>query len=316
MRKVVVNICIFLGVWGAALYWLDYIVNKGLRTCNYSESCFSDVYNSRVNADVLVLGASTAKMNYSPRVLDSILHINCYNIGMMGWRFHLENMLFNIYLQHNKKPKYVIHDIHSNFLETKIEIPDRKEYVPYANDSTLLRYTEGYDGSFSFAQRKFPLFAYNNNFNYVKMGVKSYFHIGHQPPPMTYKGYYPYLESFDGSFAAYKKIFPNGVEYVINDTLKREFYDYLRHCRDENIKVILVVSPVFYEQTQMVHNIAEIRGVMRQIARDNNIPLLDYTDDTMCFNKDHFINSQHLNIRGSEKFSQKLANDLQPYIHI
>jgi hypothetical protein len=37
---------------------------------------------------------------------------------------------------------------------------------------------------------------------------------------------------------------------------------------------------------------------------------LDYSSDTICNNKKLFYNSQHLNSKGSEIFTKKLAKDL------
>jgi hypothetical protein len=52
-------------------------------------------------------------------------------------------------------------------------------------------------------------------------------------------------------------------------------------------------------------------GVFADFGKKYDIPYLDYSNDTMSFNKVYFYNSTHMNIRGAELFSKKLVMDLK-----
>lgn len=87
--KKLITISILVLIPLAMLQWLSAIVDKGLRNAKMPYSSLNDVYNGRVNADVIMLGSSRAVFHISPHILDSVLQKNTYNIGVNGWSFHL-----------------------------------------------------------------------------------------------------------------------------------------------------------------------------------------------------------------------------------
>ena len=94
------------------LFGLNYVVETGLKKSrSYYYAEWNDIFNSKINADVLICGSSRAYVHLSPKIIDTILHIKSYNIGMNGTQFLMEYDRFRIYLKHNKKPKYVIQTV-------------------------------------------------------------------------------------------------------------------------------------------------------------------------------------------------------------
>jgi hypothetical protein len=316
MKKLFINILLFLCMVLPPLYWLDYVVNKGLRNTYFTKGCLNDIYSGKVNADVLFSGASKTKFQYSPQVFDSALHTNTYNIGVSGWRFHMQWAMFQLYMQHNKKPKYIIQNIDATLLSYQDEFYEADQYMPYAHDTLVQRFTHHLKGAFSIPELYIPLFMYNNHFAYIQEGFKTYFKIGAPLPPLTYKGYIPHPETWDSSFAEFKKSNPDGVLFSFSDTIRKEFTAFLNYCRANDIKVIFAYAPVYYEETKMVRNQADMYALFSSYSKEYNIPIIDYNYDTLCNSKKYFMNSQHLNIEGSEIFSQKLVNDIKPLIHL
>ena len=45
-----------------------------------------------------------------------------------------------------------------------------------------------------------------------------------------------------------------------------------------------------------------------------DIPLIDYSSYSTCLSKDYFYNAEHLNLTGTNLFSEKLAYDLKKII--
>ncbi len=316
MKKLFINIAIFLCIVLPPLYFLDYAVNKGLRNTYFVQGSLNDVYNGKASADVLFCGASKTKFQYSPRIVDSLLHLNSYNIGVSGWPFHMQYAMFQLYLQHNKKPKYIVQNIDAILLNYQDEFYEADQYMPYAHDTIVQKFSHHLKGAFTFSELNMPLFIYNNHYNYMKQGLKTYFNIGAPVPPPTYKGYIPHLETWDGSFDDFKKANPNGVKFSYSDTIRKEFVQYLDYCKANGIKMIFVYAPVYYEETKMVLNQGDMYALFNNYSKQYNIPIIDYNQDTMCNVKRYFMNSQHLNIEGSEIFSAKLAQDLQQYIKL
>ena len=50
--------------------------------------------------------------------------------------------------------------------------------------------------------------------------------------------------------------------------------------------------------------------MFQNIADRNNIPFLDYSNDPICYDTSYFYNAMHLNARGADIFTAKLAHDL------
>jgi hypothetical protein len=55
-------------------------------------------------------------------------------------------------------------------------------------------------------------------------------------------------------------------------------------------------------------------NAFEQLAKQNEIKLLNYSSDTISFQKSLFYNTTHLNKKGAELFSKKLASDLKSII--
>ena len=316
MKKLAINIFLFLCITLPPLYLLDAAINKGLRDCAYVDGCMNEIYHSKASADVLICGSSQAKYEYSPAIIDSILHVNSYNIGIKGWPFHMQRAIFDIYLQHNKQPKYIIQNIDPTLFTKKEEFYDYEQFIPYANDEIVKKATQGFKGKFTFMEKHFPLFIYNNHFVYIVKGLKSYFKIGAKEPAKTKKGYAPFRQSWDGTFVRFQEANKNGITFTYDSTILKEYLDFLDFCKAKDIKVIMAYSPVYYEETNMVKNQKEMYDLFNSISLKYNIPILNYITDSLSADKRYFRDSRHLNVEGSELFTIKLATALKQYIHI
>ena len=95
-----------------ALSLMAYMVDTGLRKSDHvALADWNALFNAKINADLLVLGSSRAAFHISPYILDTALHLNSYNLGMSAWRFDMQWTRFKLYLEHNKVPKYIVHNV-------------------------------------------------------------------------------------------------------------------------------------------------------------------------------------------------------------
>ena len=88
------------------------------------------------------------------------------------------------------------------------------------------------------------------------------------------------------------------------------FEKYLNTCEQNHIKVIFVYSPEYIDGQHFVENRDEILGTYRRIASRHSIPFFDYSSDSISLDRSFFYNASHLNKRGAEVFTNKLARDL------
>lgn len=53
-----------------------------------------------------------------------------------------------------------------------------------------------------------------------------------------------------------------------------------------------------------------MHNMFEEIAQKNDIPLLDYTFDELSYDTTYFYNTMHLNKKGADLFSKKVAHDI------
>ena len=308
IKKVLV-LCLFIF---AILFAMAHIVDTGLRKSGmeiYTQ--WTDIFGGQVGADVVFSGPSRTQQHISPAIFDSILHVKSYNMGINGWTFNMQYVRFKIYLEHNKKPKYIVQNVDFDNSAKRKDLYGYEQFFPYINDPEVLKASDQCVGKFTLAERYFPMFKYNNHFYIIKEGFNCYFNTGYQVKSEIQKGFFYRDIPWDGTFDEFKKAHPNGISSEISQPALDEFEGFLKYCKRNDIKVILDFAPIFYEEMQMEHNLDTLRGIFRKYAKQYDIPLLDYTTDSMCYIKKYFYNSQHLNKDGAILFTTKLANDLK-----
>ncbi len=307
MKKFTLRLLLFCLLPLPLLYGLNYVIDNGLRKSrSYFYAEWNDLFNSKINADVIVCGSSRAWVHISPKILDSMLHVNSYNLGMDGTQFMMEYDRFKIYLKHNKKPKYVIQTLDYHSFMEKYELYGYQQFLPYLNDTDVWAMTKNYKGKFGFMEQNFPLFKYNNQEVIAKEGVRSFFNKGEVSK--KYKGYEGQTLGWDYAFANAGKAVPIEPFVLWYDKKSVEkFYEFLEYCKQQGIKVILVFPPIYKEFLPTFIHKEDILAIYNGAAQKYNVPLLNYLDDTLGDNKRMFYNSQHLTKPGSEILTAKVA---------
>jgi len=314
MRKFVLRIILFCLVPLVLLIPLSMIVDKGLqKSRHFYFSEWNDLYAGRIQADMLFMGSSRAWVHFSPQIFDSAYHLNSYNLGLDGTTVDMQLERFHIYLRHNRKPRYIIQEVglHTAILRQK-ELPQYAQLLPYLSDTAIWRiYKKQYENA-SLAERYFPLFKYNNQLPLIKEGILSF--LGRGTAATKYKGYRGQLLSWDSSFSNFVRDNPRGYALSIDSTAIDIFKDYLKWCKEQDVKIILVYAPSYYEAGRYITNLSDIKNLISDIAAEYDVPYLDYTENYLDSNKRYFYNSQHLNKEGAEIFSRMVVRDIAPYI--
>ncbi|HEY1037852.1 MAG TPA: hypothetical protein VGF30_00525, partial [Bacteroidia bacterium] len=80
--------------------------------------------------------------------------------------------------------------------------------------------------------------------------------------------------------------------------------------RKNKSKLVFVVSPTYIKGSNRIVNRDEQIQVFGAIAKKNNIPFLDYTDDPICSDELLFADFYHMKKEGAQKFSLVFGRDL------
>ena len=312
MKSLLIKLIIFSLPVLAFLLPLDLYLSANLKksttfvTGEYT--VWNDIYGGKINADVLIYGASRA-LNINPEVIKDSLNRECYNMGINGLGFR------HIYLRHvefmklNTPPKIIIVSIDIGSLAKGKNLFQQDQFLPYmlCNRSTH-KYLRDVN-SFSFFEYYFPLIRYCGRRNAIQEAVKCSL-SANDTTILRKKGY---MESDEGWNEDLKNAQAKyGTIRITNDPKSIELFDsLLAECKKKNISVILVNSPEYIDGQLFVENRDEIINIYKEFSRKYGLLFLDYSSDNICYDNKYFYNAQHLNKVGSAVFNLKLFADLR-----
>ncbi len=126
-------------------------------------------------------------------------------------------------------------------------------------------------------------------------------------------GYKGIEKNWNNDFDKTKKEL-NKITIEVDQQTSNLFQTFLNECHNNNINVTLVATPEFIEGQHFVSNRESVIDTYKDFAKNQNLVFLDYSTDSICFNKAYFYNALHLNKSGAELFTRKLAHDLKKRI--
>ncbi|MEO5643002.1 MAG: hypothetical protein ABIQ40_14000 [Bacteroidia bacterium] len=314
MKKFLLKVLFLLVLpFGIAGYALQYYIDKKLENSNlsgYNE--WNAIFNSEINADILIMGNSRAVRHISPYVIDSVFGMNAYNLGITGYPFRMEYYKFQCYLNYNKLPKYIILNVDPITLQKGNSLFMPEQFIPYLNkDENIRKALEIYD---VFKERDYylPFFRYNHSDDTRKFIWQSLF--ADTAKAKMYKGFLMRDVPWDSAFANLKKSRPGGYKIVVDAETLGLFNSFVDYCNANKIRLIFVYTPEYYEGQKLMVNKDEVMKLFKDKADSFAIPFFDYANDSICLDTLNFFNSQHLNKTGATKFNRKFAEDLKSVI--
>ena len=311
MKKFLISLLIFLLPLLLLGYFMDSFLTNALKKSKSDEfGVWNDIYNGRINDDVLIYGGSRAWVHFDPKILSDSLHASVYNIGLNGHNFWLQKLRHDLLLKYNKSPKVILYAVDLMTLGKRPDLYNPDQFLPYmSSDPMMAQAISSYEGYGNF-DSKVPMIRYLGKWKTMLAAVR----IGLAPDsqkPDRIKGYQGKRLEWNADFDKAVEVMGGKFTMELDSASVVLFDEFLRDCKKKNIEVIFVAPPEYIEGQEFVNNRPEIMGVFADFGKKYDIPYFDYSNDTMSFNKYYFYNSTHMNIRGAELFSKKLVMDLK-----
>jgi hypothetical protein len=312
MNKFFANLLLFIIPLTILSYGLDIFFSKNLLKSNESPgnyNSWNDIYESNINSDVLIYGSSRASMQVDPQILEDSLQVNVYNLGMLGHNFLTQYLRHHEYLKHNKPPKQIILCLDYFSFEKRIDLYESDQFLPYMLwNYNIWEYTNSYR-NFSLLEHTIPLIRYFGKANAKKKAFSTAFMNSNQNP-MKIKGYKSTNKPWNQAMETARAV--RGVYTIRNDEkVIRLFHQFLKECKTMSIKLTIIYTPEFYKERELVSNFGETFEIFNKAISKYEFTFLDYSNDPICYDKDYFYNALHLNKKGVELFTSKLAYDLK-----
>jgi hypothetical protein len=315
MNKFIANIITFSIIVLSVFYILNIVITTGLRKNDmiiYSN--LAKLYNGKINADLIINGSSKAYVQVSPKIIDAVLSLNSYNLGLDGNFFILQKLQYELYEKYNKLPKIIIQIVSIETLKkAEGELYNYMRWAPYIDIGEVCNITKLYKG-FSYIDYHLPFFRYSGYPIEIIEGILSSLNIHISASPL-YKGYRSHDMPWDRSFDNFKKTNKNGIDISLDKVTCDLFEDYINNCKNNNIMVFLVYPPTYHKFKRYVKNREKLLAYYTKVSLKYNVQFLDFSQDELSKNKKYFYNSQHLNKKGSEIFTQKLAEEIKVRTH-
>lgn len=299
-----IRILLFFGLFVGLLYAADFAITTGLRKVETSGFGVAiRIVNGEINAEIVISGSSRAQTHYHPRIIEQATGLSTFNIGRNGSQTDLQLAVLKTYLQHNRKPKLVIHNLDSFSFVTSKEIYDPAQYIPYLSVAPIYAavkkvYPEAWKWKY------FPLYAYvvtDMRFSWLT-GLKRL--IGINPQEDHINGFTPRDTQWTGDYM-------QGVSFEIEPQGIQDLLGIVELCHSLGIPLIFAYSPVYYEMQQLERNRSEVFSVFHRTREDYGVPVWDFSSFESSKNRRLFYNSQHLNAEGAARFSEEIAARLK-----
>lgn len=302
MRHFIYKILIFAIIALFLCSVIDYAYSGVLIRSNDARyEAWYDLMHGRIDADIVISGNSRAWVQINPMILDSILNVSSYNLGMNGSAVDRQIRKYRVFKKYNKTPKLIVQNIDFQSLSLCNRGYEREQFYPYFWWLSIRE--EFYETEpFSFADKYIPLFRYGGNFG---------FYFPPSQPRHLIKGY---MGGADMEWDGGKLDEIDSISFSYDKSIVKLFNEFLFEMRNNGVKVVFVYTPIYVGATNKMSNLDEMYDFYRKIAEKYNIPILDYTYLDICNDTTYFYNSMHLNRIGAELFTKRLAKDLKSFL--
>ena len=311
MRRFLINVLGFIIPLFVLLFTVDPVISKILKhgeNISAEYEVWNDIYESKIKCDVAVYGSSRAWVHFDPQIISDSLNIPVYNFGIDGQNFWIQYLRHIEFIEKNKKPKAILVSLDITTFEKNKDLYNLQQFLPYMlwNDN-LAAYTESFNG-FDKIDYYIPGVRYFGKSSSLKTCIKVLLYG--RSEKVRNLGYKGQKREWTEEFKNAKNYRRN--RFIEIDSASVILFDkFVSECKESGIEVVLVYSPEYIDAKSFISNRQEVMGLFRKISKKHDLRFLDYSEDTMCTERDLFYNSQHLNIGGSAMFSSKLGRDLR-----
>lgn len=298
MKKFIVRL--LLGLILIALF--DFVIGNTLRHFYFKQdSGFQYRTTHSLNYakdDIVIFGSSRANHHYDPEVFESKLNMSCYNTGRDGTYFFYQTALLKTMLKRHR-PKVIVYDFFGSFEYSQNDYDRLSSLLPYYEEHEEIQEVLELKGPYEKYKTLSKTYPYNSLLFNIVMGNMEF----NKEKNKDFKGYVPLYSVWNTKLKPLK----TANKYKFDQNKLKAFQDFIALCKENNIELYVVVSPVFYEY-ESDYSIA----TCKKICTEQGIPFYDFTkDDEFLKKREWYADVLHLNQTGATKFSSLITDSLK-----
>lgn len=296
------------------IYVILSIIDIGISRKLKEEALFSgevqqwqQIGDGKITTDIAVMGSSRAFIHINPRILEEELNQRVYNFGLNGSKFGLQYYRFKLYLKHNPRPQTIVWVLDSFSFSKINKLYQPNQYVPFMLfNFPLYGELKPYSTTnvFDFI---LPLWRYRD-YSYWKDEIAKAQKLK-EDGLYRYKGFKSYKRAWTVDL---DKLQAKNAEF---DTVAYTQLDELiKRCEKKGIRLVFTMAPEYIVGQEKMLNRQTIVDSYKKKLAGKKQTFIDYSTDSLSYQKKWFYNSTHMNADGAKVFSEKLAKDLKHYL--
>lgn len=272
---------------------------------------WNNIYENKNTYNLIILGSSRSYFGFNPKVIDSSLKLNSFNMGTSAQDI-AESYHSLVEILNHQNPKYIV-------LETYLDLSDdRHDYYQIFSNASFFKsslnkfelITSGY-GSDGVANYFVPLMKFNN---YIKQDIITIFSNTPQKAPETdwYKGFLKDTVIINKKKIAALSPVPN---YDSTSFNKERFNNYFNKIseltKSKEIKLIVLRTPYPPTRLKLDNNTDEesfYKNYFKDIKDVEYFDLNHYKADIIKYRDEDFSDYHHANLTGANKISLQLSD--------
>ena len=309
MKKFLLQLGIWVGIVLVSSFLMDDVVSSGLRKTDIRKyATWNDIYKGELHPHLVILGSSQAWCSYNTFILDSVLHLDSYNLGIDGHGIDYQMIRYEEFRRFNAKPKAVI--VNCCFIGTlgmSAEDPyEREQFFPFIHNEELISKVAK-TKRITWSDIHLPLVRYFGYREELETGIQAFFGKTDFFDGGMHKGYRGNEWNWNRGVVMSKDTL---VSASINQESLCLFESFVKMIDKEGIKIVFVKYPIYRPLMEKFIGIEESDSIFASISKEYGIPILDYYHSDINKDSTNFYNPSHLNKKGSELFTFMLCHDL------
>lgn len=299
MKRFLKTTSVFFFILAAVLVVADFLLSLPMQNAHtVGMEIWKDILEGDANADIVILGNSRAFDACDREILDGLAGHRAYNLASIGNPFVVQRFRYKMYQEYNRKPQLIIQFVDEFSLGTMVSLYDPLQYYPWMWRMPFLRemLTIPFD-KLSLLHAIIPFQRYRGSrpwtllFPRQRFSQHGFKEIAQFPQPDFQRGTRRY-------------------DFVYLKETDDLFRDFLRHAKEEGIQVVFVLVP-YHESFDFIDGEKEkMRQYYEAVAAESGIPIFDGASLEIVRDSTLYLDSEHLNSKGSKVFSDTLARYL------
>jgi hypothetical protein len=283
---------------------LDQAFGKVLRIIYFKQNhggSYKTTYSfEKDSSQVLIIGSSKAHHNYEAQMFEDSLHLSCYNAGLDGhFIFYYDAVLKCVLKRYS--PKIIILDVLNDELAIRPENYDRlSTLLPYYATHPEIRNLIALKGPYERIKFLSGIYPFNS---LIVQSVSAAIDLHNKRlVENKLKGFEPLNTTNKEKLS--KPVYNAGIDSNCVNTLE----SFVQDCNSKQIKLFIVVSPYFVENTGETKSTETVK----MVAEKYHITLWDNSQNQYFLTHPEFFSDyNHLNEKGASVFTKMIIEKIK-----